>query len=129
MIIIFPYFINNFFSLLEFPLFYQFFNQDYINTFNFYSDVYFKGINNFLDSIYDDYKFLKTTIDLESLKNNNNIYYNSIVKLDEFISKNVLNNMYNKIIEASNSIKELINSFNVNEFDKKNDTLRQELSL
>lgn len=129
MIIIFPYFINNFFSLLEFPLFYQFFNQDYINTFNFYSDVYFKGINNFLDSIYDDYKFLKTTIDLESLKNNNNIYYNSIVKLDEFISKNVLNNMYNKIIEDSNSIKELINSFNVNEFDKKNDTLRQELSL
>ncbi len=127
MIIVFPYFINNFFSLLEFPLFYKFFNQDYINTFNYYSDVYFNNFNNFLDSIYEDYKFLKTTIDLENLKNTNNIYYNLILKLDELISKNILNSIYNKILENSNLIRNFINNFNVNELDKENNILKQEL--
>ncbi len=125
MIIVFPYFINDFFSLLELPLFYKFFNQDYRNAFNFYSDIYFNNLNDFVDSIYEDYKFLKVTLDLENIKNINVVYYNSILKLDELISKNVLNNIYNKIVENSELIRGLINNFNVNELNS--NILKQEL--
>ncbi|MGC8815939.1 MAG: hypothetical protein ACP5O4_07105 [bacterium] len=127
MIILFPSFINNFFSLLEFPLFYQFFNKDYVNLFNIYFDIYLNNINNFYDSIYEDYKFLKTTLDLDYLKNINEIYYNFILKLDELISNKLLDNIFNRINQNSNLIKDLISNLNLNEFNEKFDIIYKDL--
>jgi len=124
MIIVFPYFINDFFSLLEFPLFYRFFNKDYLNTFNLYLDIYLNNITNFVDSLLEDYRFLKTTLDLEYLKNQNKIYYSSILKLDELISKNILNNILNEINQNSNLLKNLINNLDTEKYD----IIQEELS-
>jgi hypothetical protein len=124
MIIVFPYFINDFFSLLEFPLFYRFSNKDYLNTFNLYIDIYLNNISNFVDSIYEDYRFLKVTLDLEYLKDQNKIYYSSILKLDELISKNALNNTLSEINQNSNLLKNLINNLNTEKYD----VIQKELS-
>ena len=124
MVIVFPYFVNDFFSLLELPLFYRFFNKDFLNIFNLYLDTYLNNINNFVDSIYEDYKFLKATLDLEYLKDQNKIYYSSILKLDELISKNILNNILNEINQNSNLLRNLISKLDI----EKHDIIQKELS-
>ena len=124
MIIVFPYFVNDFFSLLELPLFYRFFNKDFLNIFNLYLDTYLNNINNFVDSIYEDYRFLKVTLDLEYLKDQNKIYYSSILKLDELISKNILNNILNEINQNSNLLRNLISKLDI----EKHDIIQKELS-
>jgi len=124
MVIVFPYFVNDFFSLLELPLFYRFFNKDFLNIFNLYLDTYLNNINNFVDSIYEDYRFLKVTLDLEYLKDQNKIYYSSILKLDELISKNILNNILNEINQNSNLLRNLISKLDI----EKHDIIQKELS-
>jgi len=117
MIIVFPYFVNDFFSLLELPLFYRFFNKDFLNIFNLYLDTYLNNIKNFVDSIYEDYRFLKVTLDLEYLKDQNKIYYSSILKLDELMSKNILNNILNEINQNSNLLRNLISNLDTEKYD------------
>jgi hypothetical protein len=117
MVIVFPYFVNDFFSLLELPLFYRFFNKDFLDICNLYLDTYLNNINNFVDSIYEDYRFLKVTLDLEYLKDQNKIYYSSILKLDELISKNILNNILNEINQNSNLLRNLISNLDTEKYD------------
>jgi hypothetical protein len=117
MVIVFPYFVNDFFSLLELPLFYRFFNKDFLNIFNLYLDTYLNNIKNFVDSIYEDYRFLKVTLDLEYVKDQNKIYYSSILKLDELMSKNILNNILNEINQNSNLLRNLISNLDTEKYD------------